>query len=710
MSPSGRRVADMAEWPTWPSGRHGRVADMAEWPTWPSGRHGRVADMAEWPTWPSGRHGRVADMAEWPTWPSGRHGRVADMAEWPTWPSGRHGRVADMAEWPTWPSGRHGRVADMAEWPTWPSGRHGRVADMAEWPTWPSGRHGRVADMAEWPTWPSGRHGRVADMAEWPTWPSGRHGRVADMAEWPTWPSGRHGRVADMAEYLDGGSITTSYGAVKQAYKSTKQDRNAYSQIEDIMIGLLTVLVFAMLTSPLAIFHVVERVTKFLHQQSLTAVSGWMLYSASILYDTITFLVMTALITVAFHIGGWAQGQMLRVLIVFILYFVASLPSVYLLASFFTSAPRANSLITIYQTMGAYGSLLIISIVQSFTNWDPKILATILDDSDVVKEREIVDAHSGKFALEVNTLVKHYGHFTALNRLTFAMKEAECFGLLGVNGAGKTTTFGILTGEIFASSGSAFLGNQEITGILTMGYCPQFDAYLQELTGKEVLWILATLYGYKYPAKKAHSILRAVLMEENGKKQLKHCSGGQKRKISVGIALLARSTLIILDEPTAGIDPRARREIWSLIGVVRDIEKRAVLLCSHSMDECEALCTRVGILVRGHLRAIGTTQHLKSKFGNSYQLMLVYSNEEVNRTEIPEEVKRSFPGATLHSDGIQGNVFRFTIPRQEGDRWSSLWERGGVIALRTGAIDYSLAQNTLTQTFLTLSGQQEENL
>ncbi|CAJ0578674.1 unnamed protein product, partial [Mesorhabditis spiculigera] len=591
--------------------------------------------------------------------------------------------------------------------------------------------------------------------------------------------------------YLDqhgGGHISMGIGLIKKSHHASKQEKEVSSQIEDIAIGLIAVLVFAMLTSPLAIFHVVERVTKFLHQQHLTAVPVWTLYTASVIYDTITFIVMTALITVAFHVGGWAEGEMLRIIIVFILYFVASLPMVYMFSSFFDSAPRANSLITIIQSMGAYGSLIIIAIIEGFTSWDPKILAYFLqfflpsfglyrgitfsrelgrqkdplyegdpdaknkygltlglliasavcliiltflsrwpklryiiarrsrpippaivaEDSDVARERtEVADkANNQHYALTIKELTKNYGKFTALNKLSMGVSHAECFGLLGVNGAGKTTTFGILTGEMFASSGNAYLENKEISGITTMGYCPQFDAYLSELTGREVLWILGTLYGYRNPEKKADSILRAVLMDDHGHKQLKHCSGGQKRKISVGIALLARSPLIILDEPTAGIDPRARREIWSLIGVIRDVERRAVILCSHSMDECEALCTRVGILVKGHLRAIGTTQHLKSKYGNSYQMTLVYSTEfRADSDMVNAEVSAAFPGATQHTEGVQNNVFRFTIPKREGDRWSSLWKRGEVVKRTTGAVDFSIAQNTLTQTFLSLSGE-----
>ncbi|VDL68079.1 unnamed protein product [Nippostrongylus brasiliensis] len=122
------------------------------------------------------------------------------------------------------------------------------------------------------------------------------------------------------------------------------------------------------------------------------------------------------------------------------------------------------------------------------------------------------------------------------------------------------------------------------------------------------------MHGFPQPEDMADLVLRNVGMVDHADKLVRYYSGGQRRKISVGLALLAPTRIIILDEPTAGIDPKARREIWEVLSIMRDSSQSALLLTSHSMDECEALCSRVAILRKGRLIAIGTSQQLKSRY------------------------------------------------------------------------------------------------
>ncbi|EYC32449.1 hypothetical protein Y032_0003g1582 [Ancylostoma ceylanicum] len=137
--------------------------------------------------------------------------------------------------------------------------------------------------------------------------------------------------------------------------------------------------------------------------------------------------------------------------------------------------------------------------------------------------------------------------------------------------------------------------------ILTSKYYPQHR-------------ILACMHGFPKPKELAELVLHAVGMVDHADKLIRYYSGGQRRKISVGLALLAPTRIIILDEPTAGIDPKARREIWEVLSMMRDSSESALLLTSHSMDECEALCSRIAILQKGRMIAIGTSQQLKSRF------------------------------------------------------------------------------------------------
>ncbi|GMT35886.1 hypothetical protein PFISCL1PPCAC_27183, partial [Pristionchus fissidentatus] len=142
--------------------------------------------------------------------------------------------------------------------------------------------------------------------------------------------------------------------------------------------------------------------------------------------------------------------------------------------------------------------------------------------------------------------------------------------LLGHNGAGKSTTFAMITGIVVPSEGTILIGEEDENSECSIGYCPQFDALMEELSGKQNLVILAALHGYANPSKVADIVIECVGMTAHANKKSKNYSAGQRRKISVAAALLAQNSLIILDEPTAGIDPMTRRDIWTVICGLRD--------------------------------------------------------------------------------------------------------------------------------------------
>ncbi|VDO32810.1 unnamed protein product [Haemonchus placei] len=274
-----------------------------------------------------------------------------------------------------------------------------------------------------------------------------------------------------------------------------------------------------------------------------------------------------------------------------------------------------------------------------------------------------------------------FGDLRAVDGLTLGVRNSECFGLLGTNGAGKTTTFDILTGQSFATSGTARIGKKDVTKQICIGYCPQFDALLLDLTGRESLEVFICFQ----------------ISDDD--------FGGQRRKISVGLAMLAPTRIIILDEPTAGIDPKARREIWKALSVIRDSTETALLLTSHSMDECEALCSRIAILHRGRVVAIGTSQQLKSRFGNSYTISMVAPGLE-SRDAVIDAVKEAFPKAVLKTP--KGSLtlslkWEVRIPKSESDRWSTLFRDVQTLAKSLGVTDYCVAQSSLEETFLRLS-------
>ncbi|KDO21257.1 hypothetical protein SPRG_13556 [Saprolegnia parasitica CBS 223.65] len=217
---------------------------------------------------------------------------------------------------------------------------------------------------------------------------------------------------------------------------------------------------------------------------------------------------------------------------------------------------------------------------------------------------------------------------TAVDNLSIALPAGECFGFLGVNGAGKSTTLKMLLGEVLPTDGAAYLGGLHVIkdqnkARQLVGYCPQFDALFDLLSVREHLVLYASLRGLQGGVGQ-----RAVtaLMEKLHLGAFEHVlasnlSGGNKRKLSVAIAMIGSPPIIVLDEPSTGMDPVSRRFMWELISdLSTNMRESTVLLTTHSMEECEALCSRVGIMAAGVLRCLGSIQYLKSRFGHGLVL------------------------------------------------------------------------------------------
>lgn len=207
--------------------------------------------------------------------------------------------------------------------------------------------------------------------------------------------------------------------------------------------------------------------------------------------------------------------------------------------------------------------------------------------------------------------------------------SGECFGLLGVNGAGKTSTFRMLTGDLKITEGDAFVRGISIRTQVTevhriIGYCPQFEALIEELTCRECLELFCYLRGI--PKKQIPDTIDRVANELNYVKHLdkevRQCSGGNRRKLSTSVAVLGDPVILFLDEPTTGMDPGARRNLWNMVIDRRRTTGTSVVLTSHSMDECEALCTKLAIMVNGEFKCLGSVQHLKSKYSKGIWLVL----------------------------------------------------------------------------------------
>lgn len=228
----------------------------------------------------------------------------------------------------------------------------------------------------------------------------------------------------------------------------------------------------------------------------------------------------------------------------------------------------------------------------------------------------------------------------AVEKISFGLDYGECFALLGVNGAGKSTTFKALTNDAAPTAGTVTIAGynvQEEFGEARklIGYCPQYDALFHDLTVSEHLWFYAKLKGV--PASRRSAMVERSIKELNLKdhrnKLAGTLSGGNKRKLGVAMALLGNPPIILLDEPSAGMDPEARRFMWTVVEKISQRDKKsAVILTTHSMEEAEALSTKMGIMVRGGImRCMGSTQHVKNKYGVGYEVEIkvaksVYEN------------------------------------------------------------------------------------
>ena len=275
--------------------------------------------------------------------------------------------------------------------------------------------------------------------------------------------------------------------------------------------------------------------------------------------------------------------------------------------------------------------------------------------NDTYVKNEIIKAKNPyeqkNYAIKVQSLVKTFygGPFgfkifncckptNAVNNISFCLDYGEIFGFLGVNGAGKTTTFKCLSNEILPTSGTIYINDFEITKNFNkirnlIGYCPQFDAIFEYLTVYENLEFYGLIKGAR--KNKIKEIINELIEEINllpfkntvsGK-----LSGGNKRKLSVAIALICNPPIILLDEPSTGMDPEARRYMWGVINRVSLNQKKStIIMTTHSMEEAETLCKRIGILVDGQFKCLSTIDNIKEKYGYGYEIKLQINTPQIN--------------------------------------------------------------------------------
>ncbi|PNY28080.1 Retinal-specific ATP-binding cassette transporter [Tolypocladium capitatum] len=270
--------------------------------------------------------------------------------------------------------------------------------------------------------------------------------------------------------------------------------------------------------------------------------------------------------------------------------------------------------------------------------------------------------------LRVMHLTKAFGKNTAVDDVTFGVKRGEVFALLGPNGAGKSTTISIIRGDLRPSrgGGDVLVEDASVTRNLAaarthLGVCPQVDA-LDQMTVREHLEFYARVRGLAGDVhRNVSAVLRAVGLEASASRMALALSGGNKRKLSLGIALMGNPTVVLLDEPSSGLDAAAKRVMWRTLAAT--VPGRCILLTTHSMEEADALAGRAGILARRML-ALGTPDDLRRRFGDALHVHLVSATaprtSDADMERIAAWVRRTLPSATLDAKTHHGQM-RFSV-------------------------------------------------
>ena len=230
--------------------------------------------------------------------------------------------------------------------------------------------------------------------------------------------------------------------------------------------------------------------------------------------------------------------------------------------------------------------------------------------------------------LRCEGLRKTYGDLLAVDDLSFSIAEGETYGLLGPNGAGKTTAISMIVGVLTRDAGTVTADGRphdvyDTAGKALIGYVPQQLALYKDLTARENLRFFGRLYGLsgRELARRTDEVLEVVGLADRAGQRVDKFSGGMARRLHIGVGLLNRPRLLVLDEPTAGVDPQSRNAIMESVARLAG-EGIAVLYTTHYMEEAERLCDRVGILDQGRLRAEGTRRELVALVGTGDEVVL----------------------------------------------------------------------------------------
>ncbi|KAF2767506.1 putative ABC transporter [Teratosphaeria nubilosa] len=387
--------------------------------------------------------------------------------------------------------------------------------------------------------------------------------------------------------------------------------------------------------------------------------------------------------------------------------------------------------------------VLMLVLIASDSGWRPGFVTRTkhkpqdveeVDDVDPEVYAEAARTEECKDDLRVMHASKVFGTNVAVQDVSFAVPKGEVFALLGPNGAGKSTTIGLIRGDTRPTGQQSDILIEDVSIIArraaaraNLGVCPQFDA-MDQMTAVEHLRFYARARGVPDVEHNVEQVLRAVGLTPFKARMAGKLSGGNKRKLSLGISLIGNPSVVLLDEPSSGMDAASKRVMWRTLSAVSS--GRALVLTTHSMEEADALADRAGIMAKRML-ALGTSDQLRKKHGDAYHVHLVHRDapytSEANMQDIKFFTRSTFPGAVVEERTFHGQL-RFSVPNDRSATDNSIeivhadpdkkmtststrTSRSGIAALfaelernkeKLGFEYYSVSQATLDQVFLSI--------
>ena len=299
-----------------------------------------------------------------------------------------------------------------------------------------------------------------------------------------------------------------------------------------------------------------------------------------------------------------------------------------------------------------------------------------------------------------------------VNSSNSLVMSGEITALLGHNGAGKTTTMSVLTGMFGPSSGSAVINGFNISDNMagvrqSLGLCPQHNMLFEDLNVSEHLKFFGMLKGMTMSAAGAESEKYIKMLNLVAKKKVNvtNLSGGMKRKVNLGIALIGESRVVMLDEPTSGMDPEARREMWDLLNTLK--KGRTILLTTHFMEEADVLGDRIAIMSRGKVKCFGSPFFLKKRFGQGYTLHVFKGDQFRDDERVTQIISSKVPSTQLIQTSEQETLYR--LDTDHSPMFPDMFLELEKEMKQLGIVNFGLDLTTMDDVFLKIGEMEEDH-